>query len=50
MVVETILIRDGTYHFDDEAYKDQTPEQTARIIRNYSEFITRCLLQKIKTA
>lgn len=50
MVVETISIRDGTYHFDDEAYKDQTPEQTARIIRNYSEFITRCLLQKIKTA
>ena len=49
MVVETISIRDGTYHFDDSAYKDQTPEQIAKIIRNYSEFIARCLL-KIKTA
>lgn len=50
MVVETISIRDSTYHFDDEVYKDQTPEQTARILRNYSEFIARCLLRKIKTA
>lgn len=49
MVVETIPIGKGVCHFDDSAYKDQTKEQTARIIRNYSEFIARCLI-KTKTA
>lgn len=49
MVVKTIPIGEGACHFEDAAYKNQTPEQTARIIRNYSEFIVRCML-KIKTA
>lgn len=49
MVVETIPIGKGVCHFDDAAYKDQTPEQIERILRNYSEFIARCLLKE-KTA
>lgn len=46
MIVETIKAGGCTCHFDDETYKDKTPEEVQRIIHTYSAFIVECLRKK----
>ena len=51
MIVETIVSNGCTCHIDDSAYRDKTPEEIRRIIRNFSDLIVEKLQeQKEKTA
>ncbi len=49
MIVKTIKHGECVCHFDDSAYVEKTEEEINTVIRNYSEFITSCLLKE-KTA
>lgn len=51
MIVKTIVSNGCTCHIDDSAYRDKTPEEIERIIRNFSDLIVGKLReQKKKTA
>ena len=39
MIVETITNNGCTCHISDDAYRDKTPEEVSRIVRNFSDFI-----------
>ena len=39
MIVETMTNNGCTRHISDDAYRDKTPEEVNRIIRNFSDFI-----------
>ena len=49
MIVKTIKRGECICHIDDSAYIDRTEEEVRKIIKDYSVFITSCLL-KTKTA
>lgn len=39
MIVETMTNNGCTCHISDNAYRDKTPEEVNRIVRNFSDFI-----------
>ena len=51
MIVETMTNNGCTRHISDDAYRDKTPEEVNRIVRNFSDFIVGRLKDlKVKTA